>query len=353
MSEFKLHKINQMLATIQNSRAKQHNAELAAIFHRMAACYKYLGNDERFRAIAYDVAAKTIGSLRDDISVYAKDVATLDQLPGVGESIGEKIIEYLHTGKIKTFENLKKEVPQDLMDLMDIKGFGPSAIKLMHDILKVNNRDELIEAIENGKLNGVRGFGKRRIENISRVLKLSKDQSQRMPLKVAEKTGNKILTEVLKIPGVIKATLAGSLRRKKETVGDIDIIITAPRKKWKSIVNKFVQLPQVSRIQASGETRASVLLKENNIQVDIRIVHEYEYGAALFYFTGSKEHNIKLRIMAKEKGWKVNEYGVFELKTGKLLASKTEEDIYHLFGFKYIPPEKRMGKDEFEKAKIR
>lgn len=325
----------------------QHNAELAAIFHRMAACYKYLGSDEKFRAIAYDVAAKTIGSLRDDVEQYATDIKTLDQLPGVGESIGEKIIEYLHTGKIKTFEKLKKQVPQDLMDLMDVKGFGPSTIKVLHDVLKVNNREELISALEKNKLNGVKGFGKRRIENIKRVLKLSKNDKQRMPLKVAERLGKEILNEVLKFPGVSKATLAGSLRRKKETVGDIDIIATAERKKWKSIANRFTQLPQVDRIQAKGETRASILLKDN-VQVDLRIVHDYEYGAALFYFTGSKEHNIKLRQMAKDKGWKVNEYGVFDNKTEKCLASKTEEDIYDLFGINFIPPEKRLGKDELE-----
>ena len=334
-----------------NGKAKQHNAELAAIFHRMAACYKYLGEDEKFRAIAYDVAAKTISSLRDDVEVYAKDVKTLDQLPGVGESIGEKIIEYLRTGKIKTFEKLKKQAPQDLMDLMDVKGFGPSTIKVLHDVLKVNNRDELIETLEKGKLNGVKGFGKRRIENIRSVLKLNKDDKQRMLLKEAQRLGIAMLQEVLKIPGVIKATLAGSLRRKKDTVGDIDIIVTAERKKWKSIVNRFVQLPQVSRVQAKGETRASILLKENKVQVDIRIVHEDEYGAALFYFTGSKEHNIKLRQIAKDKGWKVNEYGVFD-KSGKRIAGKTEEEIYHLFGINFIPPEERLGKDELERYKL-
>lgn len=338
-----------MPALMTNKNSIQHNAELASIFHRMAACYKYLGEDEKYRAIAYDVAAKTIGSLQDDVELYAADLKTLDQLPGVGESIGEKIMEYLHTGKIGTFEKLKKQVPQDLMDLMDVKGFGPSTIKELHDVLQVNNREELIEALKKGKLNGVKGFGKKRIENIMRVLKLTKDESQRMPLKLARRLGNELLKEIKKFPGVIQVTLAGSLRRNKETIGDIDIIATAERKKWKSIVNKFTQLPQVDRVQAKGETRASVMLKENNVQVDLRIVHEYEYGAALFYFTGSKEHNIKLRVMAKNKGWKVNEYGVFDNKTGKCLAGKTEEEIYHLFGINFIPPEERIGKDEMER----
>jgi DNA polymerase (family X) len=341
-----------MVTAMFTGNKTMHNAELASIFHRMAACYKYLGDAQKFRAIAYDVAAKTISSLRNDITDYSKDVKTLDVLPGIGESIGEKIIEYLHTGKIKTFEKLKKQVPQDLMDLMDVKGFGPSTIKVLHDVLKVSNRDELIEALEKGKLDGVKGFGKKRIENIRSVLKLNKDVSKRMALMDAQRLGNGILEEILKIPGVIKATLAGSLRRKKETVGDIDIIVTAERKKWKSIITRFVQLPQVGRVHASGETRASVLLKENYMQVDLRIVHEDEYGAALFYFTGSKEHNIKLRQMAKEKGWKLNEYGVFDIKTGNRLAGKTEEEIYRLFGFNFIPPEKRLGLFEFDKYKF-
>lgn len=339
-----------MIFNWKNGKTYVRNAELEAIFHRMAACYKYLGNEEKFRAIAYDVAAKTMHSLRADISTYASDTKTLDQLPGIGESISEKIMEYLHTGKIQTFEKLKKKVPQDLIDLMDIKGLGPSTIKLLHDVLKVNNKEELVVALQKGKLNGVKGFGKKRIDNICRVLKLNKNE-ERMPLRIAEKIGNELLSEIIKIPWVEKVALAGSLRRKKDTVGDIDIIITANRQKWKSIINRFTQLPQVGRIQAKGETRASVLLKENNIQVDIRIVHDYEYGAALFYFTGSKEHNIQVRLMAKEKGWKVNEYGIFDNKTGKRLAGKTEEEMYHLFGINFIPPEQRLGKDELIRYK--
>ncbi|MFI5133274.1 MAG: DNA polymerase/3'-5' exonuclease PolX [Chitinophagales bacterium] len=334
-----------------NLEGKQHNAELAGIFHQMASCYRYKGKEEKFRAIAYDGASRTLNNLKEDISTYAKDVKSLDKLSGIGESIGEKIIEYLQTGKIETFEKLKKEIPQDLLDMMDINGFGPATIKTLHEKLKIDNRDDLIAAIETRKLEKLKGFGAKKIENMKRGLKLFKESHTRMLLWDALQVGNEILNEVLKIPAVKKAELAGSLRRKKETIGDIDIIMTAEKKDWKKIIKNFISIPQCKKILASGETKASIILKKKNIQVDVRIVNDYEYGSALLYFTGSKEHNIELRIRAKERGWKMNEYGVFDASTDKRLAGRTEEEIYHLFGMQYIPPELREMRGEFEMAK--
>ncbi len=334
-----------------NLEGIQHNAELAGIFHQMASCYRYKGKDDRFRAIAYDGASRTLNNLKEDISIYATDVKSLDKLSGIGESIGEKIIEYLHTGKIKTFEKLKKEIPQDLLGLMDINGFGPATIKTLHENLKIDTRDDLVAAIEAGELEKLKGFGAKKIENMKRGLKLFKESHTRMLLWDAMQTGKEILNEVLGIPGVKKAGLAGSLRRKKETIGDIDIVMIAEKKDWKKIVGKFISIPQCKKVLASGETKASILLKKNNTQVDIRLVNDYEYGSALLYFTGSKEHNIELRIRAKERGWKMNEYGVFDASTGKRLAGRTEEEIYLLFGMQYIPPELREMRGEFEIAK--
>ena len=148
------------------------------------------------------------------------------------------------------------------------------------------------------------------------------------------------------MPAVIRASLAGSIRRNKETIGDIDIVVTAERRNWKKIINQIIKLPQVNTVLASGETKASVILKAANMQADIRIVHDDEYGAAMLYFTGSREHNIMLRTVAKKRGWKINEYGVFDVKTNKRLAGETEESIYNLFGLPLIPPEKRFGKEE-------
>lgn len=326
------------------------NAELAGIFRQMASCYRYLGKEERFRVSAYENAARTIADLDEDISVYAKDIAALDKLKGIGESIAEKIIEYLKTGRIKTHEKLIQQIPIELLELMEINGFGPATIKILHEKLKVNNRDDLVRVLEGEKINALKGFGSKKIENMKRSLKLYKEMHTRMLLKDAIRTGNKILNEIKKIPGVQKACLAGSLRRKKETVGDIDIVITANEKNWKKIVKKFIPLPDVDRVLASGDTRASVLLKQNNTQVDIRIVHENEYGAAMLYFTGSREHTIQLRTLAREKSYKINEYGLFDTKNGMRLAGDTEESIYNVLGLNYIPPEKRLGMGEIEKA---
>ena len=334
---------------ISQNQVVQNNVALASIFHHMAECYRYLGNDERFRAIAYENVAKTLHNMKEDIAGYATDVKTLDEIGGIGESIAGKIIEYLHTGKIKTFEKLKKQVPYELLELMNITGFGPATLKILHEKLRITNREDLIKALETDKFQGIKGFGNKKIENMKRTLKLFKE-SKRMLLKDAEKTGKEILNEIKKMPGVQKAELAGSLRRKKETIGDIDIVILAEPKNRKKIVNRFITLPQVEKVLAKGTTKVSVLLKYKNVQVDIRLVHNYEYGAAMLYFTGSKEHNIKLRKIAKEKGYKINEYGIFNAASGKRLAGSTEEEMYQFLNLKYIPPELRSDKGEIEKA---
>jgi DNA polymerase (family X) len=327
----------------------QNNATLSSIFHHMADCYRYLGNEERFRAIAYENVAKTLHNMKEDIAGYAIDVKTLDEIGAIGESIAEKIIEYLHTGTIKTFEKLKKQVPYELLELMDITGFGPATLRILHDKIGISSKEDLIHALETDKLKGLKGFGEKRIENMKRALKLHKE-SKRILLKDAEKTGNEMLEEIKRIRGVQNATLAGSLRRKKETIGDIDIVIVAEPGNRKKIVSKFVALPQVEKVLAKGTTKASVVLKTNNVQVDIRLVHDYEYGAAMLYFTGSKEHNIKLRTIARDRGYKINEYGIFDAATDKRLAGATEEEMYRFLNLKYIPPEERLGKEEIEKA---
>lgn len=322
------------------------NKELAAIFRKMSTCYRYLGKDQRFRAMAYEMAARTLGNMKEPVSLYKGDMKKLEALKGIGESIAGKIVEYVNTGKIATYEKLKKEVPLQLLDLTEIDGMGPATIRLLHEQAGIQTKEDLLQALEQDRLSGIKGFGEKRINNLQQVLKV-KTGRERIPLSEAERIAANVLSELLKIPGVQNATIAGSIRRKKLTIGDIDIVMVAEYKHWKKIINKFTQLPFVKEIKAQGQTRATVLLKEGNIQVDIRVVHDYEYGSALFYFTGSKEHNIQLREMAKKRGWKINEYGVFDLQTGERLAGETEEGIYGLFGFRYIPPWKRTGNDEW------
>lgn len=325
------------------------NKELARLFSQMADCYRYLGPDERFRANAYAGAAQTLRNMQEPVETLADDIQNLEDLKSVGKSIAEKIIEFLATGQIQTFEELKKKVPFALFELMDIEGFGPATLRLLHDELGITTKEELVAAIEKNKLENLKGFASRKIEKLKKALKVESSK-KRLPLKEAQRIADNLLRALKAIDGIKQATIAGSIRRKKDTIGDIDIVITADERKWKKIITAITQLPQVETVIAAGKTRASLVLKTNQVQADIRVVHEDEYGAALFYFTGSRDHNIQLRSLAKQRGWKVNEYGVFDNKTGKKLAGKTEEEIYHLFGIRFIPPAKRIGANELNQA---
>jgi DNA polymerase (family X) len=328
------------------------NIALAAIFHNMANCYTYLGKEDRFRAIAYENASKTIYNMEVGIDDLASNIKSLDALGTIGERIAEKIIEYLHTGKITAFEKLKKEVPYELLALMDISGFGVATLKKLHDELSINNKEELIKYIELGKLDKIKGFRKKKIEAIKRSLKLLKIE-KRIPLKDAEKIANDFILKVVKIPKVELALVAGSIRRKKMSIGDIDIVIVASYKNRKSIVAQLIKLSPIKKVLAKGQTKVSALLKYKNVQIDIRLVQNHELGAAMVYATGSKEHNIKLRIRAKTKGYKMNEYGIFEIASNKRVAGNTEESIYDFLNLKYIPPERRVDNGEIEKAELK
>ncbi len=338
-----------MKKVIQKAVSLQHNAELADIFRRMAACYGYLGPDERFRARAYEAAASVLANMKEPVDVYHDDIKALDALKGVGESIAQKIVEYLHTGKITAFEKLKAQVPVQLLELTEVEGIGPATVRQLHDGLQVNTPVQLAKAIEEGKLNTLKGFSVKKIEKLKEVLKPDKEK-KRIPLLDAERIAKTVIREINKSPFVEKAVVAGSIRRKKPTIGDIDIIVLAQKKDQRRIVDQFIRSALVKKVMAAGSTKASVLLYNHEVQVDIRIVEAAQYGSALFYFTGSKEHNIKLRQVAKKRGWKMNEYGVFDIKTGHRLAGETEQGIYKLFGLSYIPPEKRLGGNELENA---
>ncbi|NLR60570.1 DNA polymerase/3'-5' exonuclease PolX [Chitinophaga polysaccharea] len=336
------------MVTVVKTKA-DYNTALRNIFHQMSACYRYLGPAERFRAIAYEVASRTLTNLQRDVSEYAGDIQSLDKLKGIGESIAEKIIEYIHTGKIKTFEALKRKVPMELLELMDMNGMGPATVKVLHDQLGIKNREDLAAAIAAGKLESIRGIGARKIANMQRGLKMHKTALNRMLLWDALKTGHELLLVIKTLPGVKKAELAGSLRRRKETIGDIDIVVQAEKIARKGLTNTLVKSGIVSRVISRGDTRVSIILR-SEMQADIRIVDKHEFGAAMLYFTGSRDHNVKLRTLAGNKGYKLNEYGLFSVETGAYLAGKTEEEIYDRLGLQYIEPELREEKGEIEKA---
>ncbi len=326
----------------------QRNEALAQLFHTMADIYRLMGNN-KFRAIAYQNASNVIDGLPEDISHYVK-TDTLDDIPGIGKTLEENIKEYLKTGRIARYEKLKKEVPLGLVELMNINGFGPESLKTIHQKLNLQTKEEVINALQDGRIEKLKGFGPKKVENLLRALKLHKTVEERMLLWYALQAGEEVVTRLKSIPQIKKIELAGSLRRKKETIGDIDILIAANNTDRKAIIDFFSSSRLASKVLAKGETKASIILKTIKRQMDLRIVKESEWGSALQYFTGSKDHNIHLRTIAKSKGYKISEYGIFNLKDERRVAGKTENEIYETLGMQWIPPEMREDRGEIELA---
>ena len=266
-------------------------------------------------------------------------------IPGVGRDLANKIKEFVSTGKIKFYEDLKKTTPPGLLDLVSIPSVGPKTAALLYKKLKIKNIDDLEKAIKKNKLIGLFGIKQKTIENIQAGLSLLKEGRERMPLAVAIDVANEFIRPLKELSWVKKISPAGSLRRKKQTVRDIDILIVSS--KPAKVMDKFTQLPLVKNIQAKGATKSSVL-SQQDIQVDCRVVADRSFGAALLYFTGSKNFNIKLRSLAIRKGLKINEYGVY--LRDKFLAGRTEEEVFKLLKMSYIPPELREDNGEVELA---
>ncbi|HMO33383.1 MAG TPA: nucleotidyltransferase domain-containing protein [Lacibacter sp.] len=328
-----------------------HNRQLANLFHQMAQCYRYLGPDERFRALAYENASRILANMQEPVDLYGNDLKKLDTIKGVGESIAEKIVEFLQTGTIRTLEELKRRVPYGLLELMELEGFGPATVRLLHNSRGINSKEDLVAALGDGRLTGIKGIGPKKIAHMKQALKLE-NAKKRIPLQQATVLGKKLIDVLEKIPHLLHPTLAGSLRRRKETVGDLDIVAVAAPRYRRQIMQQLRGLSCVERMLSTGTTRASFLLQPGSVQVDLRLVSEAEFGAALLYFTGSKEHNIRLRTLARQRGWKINDYGLFDLRSGRQLAGKSEEEMYHQLGFRYIPPEERLGKNELKAAAL-
>jgi DNA polymerase (family 10) len=260
--------------------------------------------------------------------------------------MAQKIVEYLKTGKVSKFEEVRKEVSDELIAIMDIPGMGPKTLAMIHKKKGISSLSQLEKAVEDGSLVGLPGIGEKKVENIKRGIQLLKQSKGRMNLGIAFPIAKRIVETLREKAGSRKIEWAGSLRRMRENIGDIDILATGPN--TEKIVHTFAHLPEVKEVLASGETKASVIV-EGGIQIDLRVVEEDSYGAALQYFTGSKAHNIHLRGIAKTKGIKINEYGVF--KDEKKIGGKEEEDVYRALGMVWIEPELREDRGEIEAAK--
>ncbi|MFC1524908.1 DNA polymerase/3'-5' exonuclease PolX [Planctomycetota bacterium] len=319
------------------------NQEIADIFNKIADALEFKSEDT-FRINAYRRAARVISELATSIeSIHAK--GELREIPGIGEGIAKKIDEYLKTGKMQKLTEVTHDLSDGLLNLLSVQGVGPKTLSLAYKKLGVRSLDDLKQVIDDGRLAKLPMMGERKVANIDRGVALFSKFKGRMLLGRALPLVDEIIELLKTKPGIKQISPAGSLRRMQETVGDIDILVTGehPQK----IIDYFIHLPQVKNVLAAGETKASIIL-DGERQVDLRVVEESSYGAALQYFTGSKAHNIRLRGMAKERGLKINEYGVF--KDDRRLAGETEKDVYQTLKLPWIPPELREDRGEIEAA---
>lgn len=314
------------------------NNDIAAIFFEMADILDM--QNVEWKPRAYRQAARAIESLSEDIeTIYKKGgIKLLEEIPGVGEGIAKKIIQFIEKGKVKEYEKLKKEVPSHINILMQIHGMGAKKIKKLNQELNVSTVAQLEKAARDHKIAKIAGFGQKSEQDILEGIGLMKRSKGRISLRKAKMLADKIIKELKKAKSVIKITAAGSLRRKKSTIGDIDIIVSS--KKPSQVIDIFTKLKRIQKILAKGKTKATIVL-DSGIQVDLRVFSPGSWGAGLFYFTGNKNYNIELRKIAIKKGYKLSEYGLFDKQTGKMIAGRTEKEICKALGVKYLEPEKR------------
>ncbi len=320
------------------------NQEIARIFDEIAELLEIKGENP-FRIRAYRRAAQNIEGLSKNIEDISHE--ELLKIPGIGQDLAGKIEEYIKTGRMQAYDELKHEVPEGLLTLLSVPGLGPKTSKLLYDTLKIKGIDDLERLAAAHKLSGLPGIKEKTEENILKGIEMLKRGRERRPLGKVLPIANDMFENLKKNAPVNKIDIAGSLRRWKDTIKDIDILATSDNPG--EVMKVFAHLPNVKQVLMQGPTKSSVIIT-GNLQVDLRVVEKESYGAALAYFTGSKEHNIRLREMAMKKGLKINEYGIFREKNDKKIGGEKEEDVYRILGIPYIPPELREDQGEIEAA---
>jgi len=320
------------------------NKQVAQLLNEIADLLEVQG--DRFRPRAYRRAARQIETLSEDIQeIYEK--GGIENIPWVGSGIAKKVIEFLSTGKLEYLNELRREVDPGLSEIMEIEGIGPKTALLLHEKLNINTIDGLEEAAKDGRLRDIKGLGKKTEENILKGIETHRKYGKRFLLGFILPIALRIEDLLKNVEGVGRVSLAGSIRRRKDSIGDIDVLATSSNPHM--VMNAFTSMPPVIRILAKGETRSSVVL-EGGAQVDLRVVDEKSFGSALQYFTGSKEHNITLRGIAVKRGWKLSEYSLEDRESGKKIAGETEASIYNALGMSFIPPELRENRGEIPSA---
>jgi len=324
-----------------------HNNDVVEIFDEVADFLEIKG-DNPFRVRAYRNAARTVSGLSRSVADLAKEDKGLDGIPGIGKDLAEKIRTIVATKKLPFLEDLKKEFPPGLSALLRVRGLGPKKVAALHKELKIASVEDLKKAAADGKIRALAGFSVKTEQSILEEIgrgQVTDRGPERFKLARAEEIVTPLFGELKGAAGVEEIAIAGSYRRRAETVGDVDILAAA--EKSQAVMDRFVRFDDVDKVLAEGETKSSVLLR-GGLQVDLRVVEPKSFGAALHYFTGSKAHNIAVRLMGVKRGLKVNEYGVFRGK--KTIAGRTEEEIYKLFGMPWIEPELREDRGELQAA---
>lgn len=322
-----------------------HNADIAAVFDEIADILEIEGANP-FRIRAYRNGARTLRDLPGEVATMLDKGEDLTELPGIGEDLAAKIKEIVKTGTAAMLEEHRKTVPATLTALLRIPGLGPKRVKALYHDLGIRTVDQLHKAAQDGRVRALQGFGEKTERHILDQLKAKTGEAKRFQLAVATQYAEALIAYLKESPGVKQIIAAGSYRRAKETIGDLDILVTASP--GSPVMDRFVSYPEVEEVLAHGATKSSLRLA-CKLQVDVRVVPEDSYGAALQYFTGSKAHNVALRQLAQQRGLKINEYGVF--KGDQSVAGATEESVYASVGLPWISPELRENRGEFEAAR--
>jgi DNA polymerase (family 10) len=320
------------------------NRNVAAIFYEVAELLGIKG--VQFKPLAYRRAAQSIEALPEDITgIYER--GKLEEIPGVGSNIAAKIREIIETGNLAYLEKLRKELPEGVPELAGLEGIGPKKAIVLNRELGIRNIGELEAAAKAGKIRGLPGFGEKSERNILASIRMRQGAKGRFLLGEILPIAEDIVHRLSGLPAMGRISLAGSIRRRKETVGDVDIL--AASQEPAKVMEAFCMLPGIDRVVNRGPTKSTVVLA-SGVQVDLRVVEEEQYGAALQYFTGSKDHNIALRRRAIARNWRLNEYGLVDLQTGRMIAGREEREIYRMLDLPYIEPELREDVGEIEAA---
>ena len=321
------------------------NAEVARLFEDIADMLEVQG-ESGFRVRAYREGARQIAGLREPIEQVAA-AGTLREIPGVGKAIADKIDEYLRTGRLGYYERLRQEVPPGLVALLQVPGLGPRTAQLLHKELGVASLDDLRRAIAEHRVRAVSGLGEKTEERLAREVERLQESSRRLPLGVARPVAEQVMAMLRDHPAVVQIEPGGSLRRWRDSVGDLDLLAASPDPE--AVMAAFVALPFVREVRSHGPTFTRVL-RTDGLGVDLRVVRPEFWGTALHHFTGSRAHLIRLRDLANEQGLKLSEYGIFRMDTNERLPGATEEDVYAAVGLPWITPELREDRGEIEAA---